>query len=293
MLVRTLSGKAPKIKLPQGAVDTQMHMYLPGYPSLPGGPGLPAGALPDPDQYRQLMQWLGIDRVIITQGNAHQRDNSNLLACLDIMGNVARGVGIIDGNTSDAELERLSQAGIVGARIMDLPGGAVGLSELETVDAKAAAHGWMLAVQFDGSHILEHEARLANLKSRWVFDHHGKFFSGVTPDSEEIAAVKRMIDAGNCWFKFAGVYESSKTGGPDYADVAAVAREIANYAPERIVWGTNWPHNLAREQADYPDDAALTDTVLGWLPNENARHLALIENPQTLLGLQDWSASTS
>lgn len=293
MLVRTLTGSSPKIKLPQGAVDTQMHMYLPDYPSLPGGPGLPAGVLPDPDQYRQLMQWLGIDRVIITQGNAHQRDNSNLLACLDIMGNVARGVGIIDDSTSDAEMVRLSEAGIVGARIMDLPGGAVGLSELETVDAKAAAHGWMLAVQFDGSHILDHEARLAHLKSRWVFDHHGKFFSGVTPDSKEIAAVKRLIDGGNCWFKFAGVYESSKTGGPDYADVAAVARDIADYAPERIVWGTNWPHNLAREQADYPDDAALTDTVLGWLPNEDARHLALIENPQTLFGLQDWSEATS
>ncbi len=293
MLVRTLTGSSPKIKLPQGAVDTQMHMYLPGYPSLPGGPGLPAGTLPDPDQYRQLMQWLGIDRVIITQGNAHQRDNSNLLACLDIMGNVTRGVGIIDDSTSDAEMLRLSEAGIVGARIMDLPGGAVGLSELETVDAKAAAHGWMLAVQFDGSHILDHEAQLAHLKSRWVFDHHGKFFSGVTPESEEIAAVKRLIDGGNCWFKFAGVYESSKTGGHDYADVAAVARDIANYAPERIVWGTNWPHNLAREQADYPDDAALTDTVLGWLPNEDARHLALIENPQTLFGLQDWSEATS
>ncbi|WP_313601232.1 amidohydrolase family protein [Rhizobium sp.] len=293
MLVRTLTGKAPKIKLPRGAVDTQMHMYLPGYPSLPGGPGLPAGALPDPDQYRQLTLWLGIDRVIITQGNAHQRDNSNLVACLDTMGDVARGVGIIDGKTSDAEMVRLSEAGIVGARIMDLPGGAVDLSELETVDAKAAAHGWMLAVQFDGSNILDHEARLANLKSRWVFDHHGKFFSGVTPESDEIAAVKRLIDAGNCWFKFAGVYESSRTGGPDYADVAAVAREIANYAPERIVWGTNWPHNLAREQADYPDDAALIDTVLGWLPDDNARHLALIENPQTLFGLQEWSASTS
>lgn len=293
MLVRTLSGKAPKTKLPQGAVDTQMHMYLPGYPSLPGGPDLPAGALPDPDQYRELMRWLGIDRVIITQGNAHQRDNSNLVACLDVMGDVARGVAVIDGNTSDVEMARLTEAGIVGARIMDLPGGAIGLSELEAVDAKAAAHGWMLAVQFDGSNILENESRLAKLKSRWVFDHHGKFFSGVTPDSEEIAAVKRLIDGGNCWFKFAGVYESSKTGGPDYTDVATVARDIALYAPERIVWGTNWPHNLAREQADYPDDAALTNTVLGWLPDEKARHLALIENPQALFGLQEWSASTS
>jgi D-galactarolactone isomerase len=292
MLVRPLSGNAPKTRLPQGAVDTQMHMYLPGYPSLPGGPGLPVGALPDADQYRQFMTWLGIDRVIITQGNAHQRDNENLVACLGVMGDVARGVGVIDSETTDAEIERLGSAGIVGARIMDLPGGAVGLAELEAIDEKAAAHGWMLAVQFDGSNILDHETRLANLKSRWVFDHHGKFFAGVTPDSEQVAAVKRLIDGGKCWFKFAGVYESSKSGGPDYEDVAAVARDIAAYAPERIVWGTNWPHNLAREQADYPDDVALTDTVLGWLPNENALKLALVNNPEELFGLPAWSAST-
>jgi D-galactarolactone isomerase len=292
MLVRPLSGNAPKTRLPRGAVDTQMHMYLPGYPSLPGGPGLPVGALPDADQYRQFMNWLGIERVIITQGNAHQRDNENLVACLGVMGDVARGVGVIDSETTDAEIERLSSAGIVGARIMDLPGGAVGLAELEAIDEKAAAHGWMLAVQFDGSNILDHETRLANLKSRWVFDHHGKFFAGVTPDSEQVAAVKRLIDGGKCWFKFAGVYESSKSGGPYYEDVAAVAREIAAYAPERIVWGTNWPHNLAREQADYPDDVALTDTVLGWLPDENALQLALVKNPEELFGLPAWSAST-
>ncbi|RWX78544.1 amidohydrolase [Neorhizobium lilium] len=291
MLTRALSGNPPKTKLPQGAVDTQMHMYLPGYPALPGGPSLPVGTLPDPDQYRQVMRWLGIDRVIITQGNAHQRDNANLNACLAAMGDVARGVCVIDSTTDDAELEQLSQSGNVGARIMDLPGGAVNLGELEAVDAKAAALGWMLAIQFDGSNILDHEERLKNLKSRWVFDHHGKFFSGVTPDSPQIAAVKRLIDGGKCWFKFAGVYESSKSGGPDYADTAAVARELAKYAPQRIVWGTNWPHNLAREQADYPDDAALIDTVLGWLPDEDALRLALVNNPEELYGLPVWRGS--
>lgn len=290
MLVRTLSGNPPKTKLPKGAVDTQMHAYLPGYPSLPGGPGLPAGDLPMPAQYLEFMRWIGIDRVIVTQGNAQQRDNSNLNACLAEFGSTARGVCVIDSTTSDAELARLSAAGNVGARIMDLPGGAVNLGELEAVDSKAASQGWMLAVQFDGSNILDHEARLAKLKSRWVLDHHGKFFAGVTPDSPQVAAVKRLIDGGRCWFKFAGVYESSKSGGPDYADVAAVAREIAAYAPERIVWGTNWPHNLAREQADYPNDAALTDTVLGWLPDDTARHLALVKNPEELYGLPAWTA---
>jgi D-galactarolactone isomerase len=264
-------------------------MYLPGFPALPGGPPLPAGALPDADQYRQFMRWIGIDRVIITQGNAHQRDNANLIACLNEMGETARGVAVIDGDTPEAELDALSEAGVVGTRIMDLPGGAVGLSALEAVDERASARNWMLAVQFDGSTILQHEARLTKLKSRWVLDHHGKFFSGASPDGPEIAAVKRLIDGGNCWFKFAGVYESSKSGAPHYEDVAAVARVISAYAPERIVWGSNWPHNLAKNQAEYPDDVALADTVLSWLPDETALKLALVDNPERLYGLKPFA----
>jgi D-galactarolactone isomerase len=288
MLVRPLSGRKPNITMPKGAVDTQMHMYLPGFPALSGGPDLPAGALPDPEQYRQFMAWLGIDRVIVTQGNAHQRDNSNLIACLEAMGGVARGVAVIDSTTTEDELDRLADAGVVGARIMDLPGGAVGLAELETVDAKAASRGWVLAVQFDGNRIVDHVTRLRALKSCWVLDHHGKFFAGATPDSPEINAVKQLIDCGNCWFKFAGVYESSKSGAPRYADVAAFSRDIAIYAPERILWGSNWPHNLAKTLADYPDDAALTETVLGWLPDETALKLALVDNPEQLFGLPAW-----
>ena len=286
MLVRKLSGQPPRIKLPKGTVDSQMHAYLPGYPALPGGPGLPAGDLPTPAQYREVMAWLGIDRVIVTQGNAHQRDNANLVACLADFGPVAKGVGVIDEATTEAELEQLSAAGVIGARIMDLPGGAIDLEALETIDAKASACNWMVAVQFDGSHILDHETRLSRMTSRWVFDHHGKFFAGATPDSPQIDAVKRLIDRGNCWFKLAGCYESSKSGGPAYEDIAAVARELAAYAPERIVWGSNWPHNLAKETADYPDDAALTDTVLGWLPDDPVRKLALVDNPEALFALR-------
>ncbi|KQW59147.1 MULTISPECIES: amidohydrolase family protein [unclassified Ensifer] len=289
MLVRTLSGRPPKNPLPKGTVDTQMHMYLPGFPALAGGPALPAGALPDADQYRKLMRWLGVDRVIITQGNAHQRDNTNLIACLNAMGPSARGVAAFGAETSERELDTLSDAGVIGARIMDLPGGAVGLDELEAVDDRAAARGWMVAIQFDGSNILQHEPRLQKLKSRWVFDHHGKFFSGAAPDGPEVAAVKRLIDGGNCWFKFAGVYESSKTGGPDFADVAALSRAVVAHAPERVVWGSNWPHNIAKTNADYPDDAELTDTVLGWLPDAGARHRVLVENPERLFGLKPFT----
>ncbi len=280
------------LDLPPGTIDTQMHAYLPGFPPLPGGPGLPAGDLPTPELYRATMRDLGIARVVVTQANAHQKDNSCLLACLADFGAISRGVAVIDGTESDAELERLAQAGVVGARIMDLPGGAVGLEHLEAVDARAAELGWMMAVQFDGSQIVGRLPRLEALRSRWVFDHHGKFFSGAAPDGPEVAAVLRLIDRGRMWFKFAGCYESSRLGGPDFADVAALSRVIAAHAPERILWGTNWPHNLARARGEpLPDDARLAATALGWLPDAAARRRALVGNPQELYGFPAWSGA--
>ena len=284
MLERKLSGTPPEPRLPKGAVDTQMHAYLPAYPALHGGPGLPCGALPQPADYRKVMDWLGVDRVIVTQGNAHQRDNANTLACVAALGAAARGVVVIDGATDDEEMERLAATGAVGARIMDLPGGAVTLAELAAVEARAHAAGWMIAVQFDGNTLLERLPQLESIRARWVFDHHGKFFRGISPDGPEVAAVLKLLDRGNGWFKFAGVYESSREAWP-YADIAAVSRRIAEHAPERIVWGTNWPHNMIRETAAYPDDARLAELVLGWLPDTAARKLALVDNPQALYGL--------
>lgn len=282
MIDRKLSGAKPLTPMPKGTVDTQMHMYLPGFPALPGGPGLPPDPLPTPAMYRQAMDWLGIDRVVITQGNAHQADNACLLACLAQMGDCAKGVAVITPDTTEAEMETLSAAGVVGARIMDLPGGAVGLSALEEIDARAHAAGWMMAVQFDGSALPELEDRLARLRSRWVIDHHAKIFSGATPKHVEV--IQRLLDRGNTWFKFAGCYESSRDGGPDFPDIAAVARQIGAHAPERIVWGTNWPHNAAHRTEDYPDDAALIDTTLSWLPDDAARARTLVDNPVELYG---------
>ncbi|WDZ80512.1 amidohydrolase family protein (plasmid) [Ensifer adhaerens] len=290
MIERTLSGRPPQPRLPKGAIDAQMHMYLPQFPSLSGGPPLPEEPLPDANAYRQVMDWLGIDRVIITQGNAHQKDNGNTLACVAAMGAAARAVVVIDESTSDAQMQRLSAAGAVGARIMDLPGGAVGLGALEAVDARAHAADWMIALQFDGNRMLDHLPWLERIRSRWVLDHHGKFFAGVDPDGTEMTALLRLIDRGNVWFKFAGVYESSRAAWP-YEDVAAFSRRIAEHAPERIVWGSNWPHNMIRKTEDYPDDARLAELVLGWLADDRARHLALVENPERLFKLSAFVAT--
>jgi D-galactarolactone isomerase len=281
-ILRRFTGTPPEIRLPKGTIDTQMHAYLPDFAAQAGGPPLPNGELPSPAQYRQLMQWLGIERVVITQGNAHQSDNSNLIACLAELGEIARGIAAIHSDITQNELKVLADNNIVGARIMNLPGGATGFDQLESVDTIVRDMSWMMTVQFNGSDIAEHFPRLNVLKSRWVLDHHAKFLSG--HDHTHIDNIKRLIDRGNVWFKFAGCYESSIAGAPDYSDIAEVARDIAAYAPERIIWGSNWPHNMCKTTEDYPNDAALTDTVLSWLPTDMARKLALVDNPEELFG---------
>ena len=97
---------------------------------------------------------------------------------------------------------------------MNLPGGAVGLEALGPVDAMACDMGWSVNVQFDGGEILDRLPALKGIRARWILDHHGKFFAGATPGDARIAAVKRLIDRGNCWFKMAGGYESSRSGAP-------------------------------------------------------------------------------
>lgn len=280
MLERTLDGARPSTLLPAGATDTQTHMFLPNHEAQPGGPPLPSGC-PGPAEYRRVMNWLGVERMVITQGNAHQRDNANLLACLQEMGSIARGVVAIGPQTDAAALERFHEAGVRGARIMDLPGGAVGLEALEDVEKIVKPFGWCLAVQFDGSRILDHYDRLAALQCNWILDHHGKFFKGIEPGDKNYDALRRLIDGGNCWFKLAGCYESSLSGGPNYEDIGRVASAIAEHAPDRVVWGTNWPHNLIRETKDYPDDARLLDTVLGWIPKRNHQAI-LVDSPAFL-----------
>ncbi len=281
MIERSLTGAPPQMVLPKGAIDTHLHVYLPNHPAQPGGPALPVG-LPGLAEYRQMMNWLGIERFVLCQGNAHQTDHGNLIEALQIAGEGVRGVAAINGATSDAEIKLLADVGVVGTRVVDLPGGAVGFDQLDAVEAQALAAGWVAVLQFDGSTIADHFDRLKRMRCNWVLDHHGKFLQGVTPDGPEVSMVKRLLDTGKCWFKFCACYESSQTGAPDYADVAVIARDIASHAPDRIVWGSNFPHNMAQKTADYPNDAALLDTVLGWLPDREALQKAVVTNPAYL-----------
>lgn len=277
---RTLSGRASRHSLPDDIVDTQNHVYAPGFMAMDGGPGLPNG-MPDITQYKRLCEWLGIKKTVITVANAYQRNNECLLHVLSQFGPSARGVAAISSKISERDLDLLVRKGVVGARIMDLPGGAYNFSYLAKLDGLTAPNGLMIAVQFNGNTLADKYLILNNLKSNFVIDHHGKFFKPVKPDSTEVDQLKKLIDRGNCWYKIAGCYESSIHGRPHYEDVAAIARVIAAFAPDRVIWGTNWPHNGAKSQEDYPNDMDLLDLALDWVRPEHHKKL-LVENPTAL-----------
>ncbi len=282
-MFRTLNGHAPKIALPKGAVDCHIHIFDgSNYSAQPGGPPAPVDALTS--DYKQVQKWLGIDRVVITQGNAYQTDNRCTIDAVQQFGNNARGIVSVHSDISDAELESMHKMGICGARIMNLNMGPVGLDEMLEVNARIHPFDWSMIVQFDGCQILRHVPRFEQIKGDYVIDHIGKFLKPVDVDSPQFNALLKLMDRGNCYLKLAACYETSLEGYPDYSDVGVLAEALVRHAPERIIWGSNFPHNMAKTAAAYPDDAHLLDLTNEWLGSDKNRHLAFVENPNRLYG---------
>tara|TARA_R110001583_G_scaffold58125_2_gene173518 strand:+ start:1938 stop:2795 length:858 start_codon:yes stop_codon:yes gene_type:complete len=279
-MARTLKGQSPRIALPQGSVDSHIHVYSPKHHALPGGPDLPADVASLAD-YRKVQQWLGLNKVVITQPNAYQTDNTCMLEALKELGDNGRGVVVVTPETDEATLQHWHDLGARGARIMELTLGAVRLKDLLKVNAKIRPLDWTCIVQFNGREILDRAPLLNKIQGDYVIDHHGKFLPPVTPDSKEFDQLLRLIDKGNCYYKIAACYESSVTGGPDYQDIADLSKRIIAHAPERVIWGSNWPH-VSGSPEDAPNDVQLLDTVMSWMPDEKTRQSIFVDNPNRL-----------
>jgi D-galactarolactone isomerase len=135
-----------------------------------------------------------------------------------------------------------------------------------------------------GDRIAQLESLLAKLPCPLVIDHLGRVPPAAGPDHPGFAAVRRLLDRGNTYVKLSGAYHDSVSGPPAYADMAPIARTYAAAAPERMVWGSDWPHPTVPAAADKPDDAHLLDLLLDWVPDEGARRRVLVDNPEKLYG---------
>ena len=268
------------MKAPKGTCDTHMHFYDASLPVAPGA--FMPGEFTVPD-YQALQKKLGLERVIVVQPNAYADDNSLTVACMQKLGKSAKGVGVVKASVKDAELERLTKAGIVAVRIMTLPGGMLHFDVMDAVVARVHPFGWHANIQLDGRNLPKFEAQIKRLPGKFVIDHTGKFLEPVETTSEPFKSLQRLVDTGRCWVKLSAPYETSKTGAPKYEDVSKLARALVKQAPERMLWASNWPHPGNRKPAP-PDDQALLDLVADWAPSEKDRHRMLVDNPAELYG---------
>ena len=270
----------PKLVAPPGACDTHMHFYDPRYPTAPTA--LMAGpAWANVAAYREVQARLGLGRVVIVQPTTYGTDNGPTLDAMAAIGAAARAIAVVDRDVADAELERLTKLGCRGARFQIRPGGAIPWEDVERIAAKVAAFGWHAQVQMNGRLFAERAAVLRRLPCEVVIDHLGLFMDPVPVDHPAFRAVLAMLDAGRCWVKLSGPYESSKAGPPDWVDVRPLARAFAKHAPERMLWASDWPHPSRKEP---PDDAALLDLLLDWVDDDATRARILVDNPAKLYG---------
>jgi D-galactarolactone isomerase len=269
----------PKTKAPANACDCHMHIYDARFPIAPTATLKPADALPS--DYKLLQKRIGTSRNVIVTPSTYGTDNS---ATLDGMAKLApnvRGVAVVDASVTDAELKRLHGLGVRGTRFNLVQAGATTVEMLEPLSKRVHDLGWHIQINAKPELIVEIEALLLRLPSPLVFDHLAHVPRDAGLDSPAYKTMRKLIDQGRTWVKLSGAYQDTKVGPPTYADATPIAQAYVKAAPERMVWGSDWPHPTEK---DKPDDAVLFDLLAQWVPDEATRNRILVQNPEVLYG---------
>jgi len=280
-------SEAPKLKAPANACDCHMHIYD-GARFPPARPG-PQSRMQENAavaQYRLLQQRLGTMRTVIVTPAAYVTDNRVTLDAIAQLGRErTRGVAVVHPGVTDAELKALNDGGIVGIRftVFDPRSAAVSVDMIEPLAKRVADLGWHIQIHMRADQIVENAALLERLPTQVVFDHMGRLPQPNPLDHPAFTIIRRMIDGGRTWMKLSGAYMDTNSSAPAYADKAAVTRSYLAAAPERMVWGSDWPHPTEKPEHK-PNDAILFDLLGDWAPEQALRHRILVSNPEVLYG---------
>jgi predicted TIM-barrel fold metal-dependent hydrolase len=279
--------EAPKLKVPANACDCHMHIYD-GARFPPARPG-PQSRMQENAavaQYRLLQQRLGTTRTVIVTPAAYVTDNRVTLDAIEQLGKAdTRGVAVVHPTVTDAELKALNDGGIRGIRftVFDPRSAAVSVDMIEPLGKRVLDLGWHIQIHMRADQIVENAALLERLPTRVVFDHMGRLPQPDPVGHPAFAIIRRMLDKGRTWVKLSGAYMDTNSGAPAYADKAAVAQAYLKAAPERMVWGSDWPHPTEKPEHK-PNDAMLFDLLAEWAPDEALRQRMLVSNPEALYG---------
>jgi D-galactarolactone isomerase len=270
----------PKLEAPAHAADCHMHIYDAGRPQLPSrSPVIHAGV----PEYRLLQQRLGTTRVVVVQPRNHAIDNGVTVNAVQQLSANARGIAVLHPTVSDAELKRLHDGGIRGIRFSlgDPATAVVSEDMIEPLAKRIAALGWHIQLHAPGDFIAGQAALLRRLPTPLVIDHMGRLPPAIGLAHPAYTVIRELLDQGRTWIKLAGAYFNSTGGPPGYAGAETIAQAYVRAAPERLVWGSDWPHPSEKHK---PDDARLFDLLAEWVPDEITRRRILVTNPEKLYG---------
>jgi 2-pyrone-4,6-dicarboxylate lactonase len=273
----------PTFLLPAGACDVHVHIFgsAEKYPHVEK----PHYTLPDGTlaQYRALMPRLGIERFVIVQPSFYGCDNSCLLDTLDAVGDRARGVVMIEPDITDAELDSFHRRGVRAVRLDLFKRAREPLAALKSYITQMAARvdslGWHLQFYAPGYVVRDLMRFLRNLQIDFVIDHMGYMLEEDGLRGEDFAALLDLLGGGHCYLKLSGAYRIAKLRGYEY--VEPVAKAIVERAPDRALWGSDWPHISYSDR----DTGELLSLLERWAPSESVRQKILVENPNRLFGV--------
>jgi 2-pyrone-4,6-dicarboxylate lactonase len=275
--------KKPRLVLPPLACDSHFHVFGPHkvFPYAPNRTFTPTDA-PKEDLFR-LHALLGFERGVFVQSTCHGSDHAALVDLLAAGKGRYRGVALLEPTTSDAEVERLDEAGVRGVRLhfyFPNRGEPMPRKDMLRVIEKVEPYGWHIAFHVGGHGVLEQYEFITSIDAPIVIDHIGRIDVAEGLHGKTFTVLRRLLDRGNVWVKLSGTDRITKQPYP-YADAVPFARDLAAHAPERVVWGTDWPHPNHKA---IPNDGELVDLIAAIAPDERTRHRMLVENPTKLFG---------
>jgi predicted TIM-barrel fold metal-dependent hydrolase len=278
----------PAFQAPPLACDAHFHVFGPAgrYPAR--DPNLryepPFAPL---DDYLRLARTLGVERFVFVQPSAYARDNSCMLDAMSRIGAACRGIVDVGEEAPDAELARLHAAGVRGVRVNVSPVHPFDselqerlLPRIDRLEARCLELGWQLDFLLPGWLTQAMMERLSRLRVDFTLAHMGMFLAKQGPEQPGFRSLVDLLRrSDNCWVKLTGVYRMSQA--PGFADAGPMARALVEARPDRIIWGSDYPH---LSFADKVGSVELFNLLGEWVPEEGTRRRILTENPARLFG---------
>jgi 2-pyrone-4,6-dicarboxylate lactonase len=272
--------RKPAFKLPPLATDAHCHVFGPGnvFPYAPNRRYTPDDA--PKEMLKALHDHLGLTRAVIVQASCHGSDNRAMLDALAWQPELYRGVAIIDRNTPPTEIPVMHRAGVRGARFNFVKhlGGSPDMAVFENVLRRIKPLGWHVVLHVDAPDIIPLSDMMRGLTLPFVIDHMGRVPAKDGVDQKPLAALLDLAKLDRCWIKVSG---SERIDMPPYDKAIPIARKIVEASPDRVLWGTDFPHPNSTHDAD---EADLVDLLPKIAPDPVLQKKLLVDNPAKLYG---------